>query len=632
MSPLEFKRKLTAVFSADVAGYSRLMGEDEAATVETLTSYKETMGNLIRHYRGRVVDSTGDNLLAEFASVVDAVQCAVEVQQVLRTRNEALPEHRRMNFRIGINLGDVIEEGEVLYGDGVNIAARIESLAEPGGICISGSAFEQIENKLALKYQYMGEHAVKNISRPVKVYKVPMEPGAMAAPKGGTAIGRKKWAVAAVAVFIIAGAVLALWRFHWRPAALPVEVASVEKMAYPLPDKASIAVLPFVNMSGDPAQDYISDGICESIITALCKIPEMFVIARTSTSTYKGKSVTIRQVSEELGVRHVLEGSVQKTGDRIRVTAQLIDAITGHHLWADRYDRDPGGFFDVLDEISRHVAIELQVKLTEGEHARMSQKTKSFEAWGYATTAYSLFRYPTKENISKIKELAEKAIKLDPGYGYAWGIIGAAHWTDALLGYSESRDKSIALGFECVDEALKLDKTLPCATSVKARLYMMRGEFEQAIALGEKAIALGPSQDLPYFYQGYVMGLSGRFDEAIALIRKAMRLNPIYPPYYSRYLAANLFLVGRYDEAVEGGNKALELSQKGGGPVLVDHLFLSAAYMELGKEQEGRNHASEVMRINPKFTLGYFRSVLVYKDPVHTEKFLSALRKAGLPE
>jgi len=474
MAPEDFKRKLTAVFSADVAGYSRLMGDDEGATVRTLEAYKQVMYTLIKQHRGRVIDSPGDNLLAEFASVVDAVQCAVAVQNELKARNTELPEHRRMEFRIGVNLGDVIEEGDRIYGDGVNIAARLESLADPGGICVSKTAFDYIETKLPLGYEFLGDQEVKNIAKPVGAYRVLMDPRVTVAgakeKRPSIPLWRKKSALAAAAAVLIMILGVGVWNFYFRTPA--IEPASKDKMAFPLPDKPSIAVLPFVNISGDPAQEYIADGICESIITALTKIPEMFVIARTSTSSYKGKSVKIQQVSEELGVRYVLEGSVQKTGDRIRVTAQLIDAITGHHLWADRYDRDTTGFFDVLDEISKKVAIELQVKLTEGDAARMSQKTKNFEAWGYTTTGYSLFRYATKENIARIREVGEKAIRLDPEFGFAWGMVGATHWVDALLGYSESRDKSIALGFECTDKALKLDETLPCATSVKARLYM----------------------------------------------------------------------------------------------------------------------------------------------------------------
>jgi len=328
-----FKRKLAAILSADVEGYSRLMGDDEEATVRTLTSYRTAIADLVQKFRGRVVDNPGDNILAEFTSVVDAVNCAVEIQRDLAERNAELPDERKMQFRIGVNLGDVIEEDDRIYGDGINIAARVESLCEAGSICISGRAYDQVENKLGLEYENLGEHQVKNIERPIRVYRVLSYPGAAAhrVVQARKSLGRR-WHkigfIAAVLVVIIVA--MGIWQFYLqRPS---VEPASVEKMAYPLPDKPSIAVLPFENLSGDPAQEYIGDGITENIITALSKIPEMFVIARTSTSTYKGKSVKIQQVSEELGVRYVLEGSVQKAGDRIRVTAQLIDAISGHHL------------------------------------------------------------------------------------------------------------------------------------------------------------------------------------------------------------------------------------------------------------------------------------------------------------
>jgi len=357
----DVKRKLTAIFSADVEGYSSLMEEDELATVETLTSHKGIMGKLIKQYRGRVVDSTGDNLLAEFISVVDAVQCAVEVQQVLSAKNEALSENRRMNFRIGINLGDVIEEGEVIYGDGVNVAARVESLAEGGGISISGTAYDQLGKKLPLGYEYIGEQSVKNIEKPVRVYRV--LPQAEAA---GKVIGEKRpisrhWRWAAVALIVVVGA-LVIWNFYFRP---PFEPASVERMAFALPDKPSIAVLPFVNMSEDPKQEYFSDGLTEEIITALSKVPRLFVIARNSTFSYKGKSVKVNQVAEELGVRYVLEGSVRKAGDRVRITAQLIDALGGHHLWAERYEKDLKDIFALQDEITMKIVTSLQVSLTQ---------------------------------------------------------------------------------------------------------------------------------------------------------------------------------------------------------------------------------------------------------------------------
>ena len=316
MTPEKFKRKLTAILSADVKGYSRLMGTDEEATVRTLQAYREVMTSSIQHHRGRILDTAGDSVLAEFASVVDAVQCAVEIQQVLRAKNALLPEDRRMDFRMGINLGDVIEEGETIYGDGVNIAARVESLAEAGGICISESAYQQIENKLPLRYDYLGEHEVKNIAKPVRVYRARIESEAAKEEKGPRkkAKGKRLLAVGVLASFGVVVAMVVLWQFVLRPSPSKTEVASKEKMAFPLPDKPSIAVLPFVNMSEDPKQEFLCDGMTEEIITGLSKVPRLFVIARNSTFTYKGKPVKVKQVSEELGVRYVLEGSVQQVG------------------------------------------------------------------------------------------------------------------------------------------------------------------------------------------------------------------------------------------------------------------------------------------------------------------------------
>ena len=374
-----FKRKLTAVFSADVAGYSRLMADDEAATVKTLATYREVMASLIKQHRGRVVDSPGDNVLAEFASVVDAVQCAVAVQKEFQSRNAALPENRRMEFRIGINLGDVIEEEDRIYGDGVNIAARLEALAEPGGICVSKTSFDHIETKLPLGYEYLGEQEVKNIPKPVGTYKVVMEPRVTVAGEKEKArvvpFWHRKSILAGGVAFIIVVIAALIWNFYFRPP--PIEPASVDRMAFPLPDKPSIAVLPFVNMSEDPKQEYFSDGLTEEIISALSKVPKVFVIARNSTFTYKNKPVKVQKVSEELGVRYVLEGSVRKAEDRVRITAQLIDAITGHHVWSERYDRDLKDIFSLQDEITMKIINSLQVELTEGEQARL---------WGKGTT------------------------------------------------------------------------------------------------------------------------------------------------------------------------------------------------------------------------------------------------------
>src|SRR5512136_520418 len=342
MTTDKIKRKLTAILSADVKGYSRLMGEDEEWTLRTLNAYKEVMRSLVQQHRGRVISSPGDNVLAEFASVVDVVQCGVEIQQVLRAKNAMLSETRRMEFRIGMNVGYVSEEGDTIYGDGVNIAARLEGLAEAGGICISESAYQQIENKLPLRYDYLGEHEVKNIVKPVRVYRAQIE---------SEAVARK-----------------------------PSEVASKEKMAFPLPDKPSIAVLPFVNMSDDPKQEFFSDGMTEEIITALSKSPYLFVIARQSTFAYKGKPVKVKQVSEELGVRYVLEGGVRRSGEKVRITAQLIDAMTGYHLWGERYDRDLKEIFALQDEIALKIMTTVHEKLA-GQHAGVyGRRARNLEA------------------------------------------------------------------------------------------------------------------------------------------------------------------------------------------------------------------------------------------------------------
>jgi len=387
MSPESFKRKLTAILSADVKGYSRLMGENEAETVKTLTSYRKIMAELIQQHRGRVIDSPGDNILAEFGSVVDAVQCSVAAQNEFKARNAELPENRRMVFRIGVNLGDVIEEENRIYGDGVNIAARLEALAEPGGICISKTAFDHIESKLPLGYQFLGEQTVKNIAKPVGAYKVLMEPRVLPVEetkraKEVTLWQRKPVLAGAVAVLVVIVA-LAVWNFYLR---VPrIEPASKDKMAFPLPDKPSIAVLPFANMSGDPKEDYFSDGLTEQIITSLSMVPRLFVVARNSTFVYKGKAVKVQTVAEEQGVQYVLEGGVQKSQDRVRITAQLIDAIKGHHLWSERYDRELKDLFALQDEIVRQIMTAVQVKLTEGEYASVTAGgTSNLKALGAA--------------------------------------------------------------------------------------------------------------------------------------------------------------------------------------------------------------------------------------------------------
>ena len=431
MSQEGFKRKLTAILSADVEGYSRLMGEDEDATIRTLTAYRELMSTLIQKHRGRVVDSPGDNLLAEFLSVVDAVRCAVEIQEELRVRNAELPENRRMVFRIGINLGDVVEEGERIYGDGINIAARVEGLAEGGGICISGTVYDSIKNKLSLGYESMGEHTVKNIKEPVRVYRMRIGPEAVASVGREEKTGPRRWrnAIIAIAAVLVVAVAVAVWHFYLRPP--PIEPASMEKMAFPLPDVPSIAVLPFVNMSGDPKQEFFSDAITENIITALSKVPRLFVISRQSTFFYKGKPVKVKQVSEEFGVQYVLEGSVQRSADRIRINAQLIDALTGHHLWAERYERDQKDLFAVQDEITMRILQAIRVKLSEGEissaYSQYFRGKQGFDCYLKIMEASKYADRFTLEDCYVAHRLLEEAISICPENPIGYFQLACAH-------------------------------------------------------------------------------------------------------------------------------------------------------------------------------------------------------------
>jgi adenylate cyclase len=622
------KRKLSAIFSADVVGYSRLMGEDELATVETLNSHKQTMGNLIRHYRGRVLDSVGDNLMAEFASVVDAVQCAVEVQQVLSSKNEALPENRRMHFRIGINLGDVIEEGKRIYGDGVNIAARIESLADAGGICISGSAFEQIENKLALGYQYMGEHTVKNIAKPVKVYRVPM--GVVEEKEKKREFrGWQKAAIGAVAIVIVVGVVAVLWNYYWRPIHPPVEVASVEKMAFPLPDKPSIAVLPFVNMSDDPKQEYFSDGLTDQIISGLSKVPYLFVIARNSTFTYKGKPVKVQKVAEDLGVKYVLEGGVQKTTDRIRITTQLIDATTGHHLWSKRYDRDLKDIFAIQDDITMEIMKAMSVEL-RGDQARMWAKhvTTNLVAYEKFFEGVSYFRKFTKGDNAQARQIFEEVIALDPQFAFAYSYLAWTHFFDGRFGWTESRGKSIKMAFQCAQKVLEIDANMDYAHTLLSAVYLVKGQHEKAVAAAEHALTLNPNSAHAHMTMAGVVGCSGRWEDSVIYGKKSIRLDPFPPIPSFHWLGRAYFMTGQYDEAIQTFRKALGINPN----YLAGHAFLAASYISLGRENEAAAAAEEVLRINPKFCLESYAKTLPYKNKTDIERYLAALRKTGLPQ
>ncbi len=626
MTTQDFKRKLTAILSADVKGYSRLMGEDDKATVRTITAYRKVITEVVQKHRGRVVDSPGDNILAEFASVIDAVSGAVEIQEELRVRNAELPDKRKMEFRIGVNLGDVIHEEDRIYGDGVNVAARVESLADPGGICVSGTVFDQIESKLPLGYKFLGEQSVKNISKPIRIYKALMDPEAVGKVIGEQRVeprrGQRVALVVLTVLLLIVGGLLI-----WRTVFPPVQVASVEKMAFPLPERPSIAVLPFDNLSGDPKQEYFSDGLTEEIIAALSSVPKLFVIARNSTFTYKGKPVKVQQVSEELGVQYVLEGSVRKAGGKIRITAQLIDALNGHHLWAKSYDRNLSDIFFVQDEITKNIITAMQVKLTEGEQARAASKgTNNLEAYLKYLQANELINKINPESNALAKKMAEEAVALDPKFAGAYYVLGRANMVDVWVGASKSPKDSIAKAMKLLQKAIVLDDTYAQAYGLLGFLYSMTREHDKALAQAEKAVALNPNSAIAHFLVGKTLSFAGRWKDSIPEYKKAIRLNPIPPNNLFWSLGLSYAYTEQYEGAIKWCQKAVHQEPND----LLARMMMTVVYSLSGHDEKARTEADEVLRIQPKFSLEKFKKKVTYKKEADREKFLGALRKAGL--
>jgi adenylate cyclase len=631
-----YKRKLTAVFSADVVGYSRLMGEDEATTVKTLETYKDIMAALIKQHRGRVVDSPGDNLLAEFASVVDAVQCGVAVQKELQAHNADLPENRRMRFRIGINLGDVIEEGGRVYGDGVNIAARLESLADPGGICVSKTAFDHIESKLPLGYQFLGEQKVKNISKPLGAYKVLMEPRVTRADgKGGAKEGQtwryKPVFAGAIAVLIVILGVGA-WNLYWR--ASKIRPASQEKMAFPLPDKPSIAVLPFVNMSEDPKQEYFSDGLTEDLITDLSQISGLFVIARNSTFAYKGKSVNARQVAEELGVRYVLEGSVRKADKQVRINTQLIDATTGGHLWAKRYDGDLDDVFSLQDNITQKIVAALAVKLSTGEKEQVARKgTDNIVAYDAFLKGGEYYRRWTPEDFLKAIPYFQKAIELDPNYGRAYAALASIYFESWLRMWDWPRILGLSM-IACFDETEKylqkaMENPTPLAHQVTSKKLVHLLYYEEGVAEARRAIALDPNDADGYVAMADALIYSGNFEEAVDFVKKAMRLDPNNPATYLYTLGLAHFGMEQFQQASSFFERAFKLNPEMGS---LQRAYLAVAYLYLGQAEKARTELDKSKIETMEMYNMWVGIREVYKKPRDRERLLDGLRKVGIPE
>jgi adenylate cyclase len=586
------ERKLAAIFSTDVQGYSRLMGENEEATIRTLTAYREVITRLIQQHRGRVVDAPGDNLLAEFASAVDAVQAAVEIQHELKTRNTDLPSSRQMHYRIGLNVGDVVVEGERLYGDGVNIAARIESLAEGGGVSISGTAYDQVKNKLALGYASQGEQSVKNIVEPVRVWRVVMDEAAAALaatqsalrqaspePQGeGTAprarLSWPKGAVVLLSLLLLMGIIVSVQYLSFRPPTPSANIPPERPPALPLPDKPSIVILPFDNMSKDPEQDYFSTGITEVLTSDLSRISSLFVFARNTAFTYKGKATNVQEIGKELGVRYVLEGSVQRASDQVRITAQLLDATTGGHLWTERFDRPFTDIFALQDEIVRKIATTLKLQLTLQEQGVIVRKhTDNLEAYDYYLRGVEHVMRTTKETNAQARQMFEKALALDPQYAEACARLSHTYYLEWIWRWSadpQTLERALALA----QQALALDDSLPRAHSLLGLVYALQRQPEQALAEGERAIALDPNYADSYMWQAEVLTLAGRPEDALRMVEQAMRLNPHYPPAYSFDLGWAYVLTGRYAEAIAPLKETISRSPNH----LAAHLWLAISY------------------------------------------------------
>jgi len=627
MTEQGYKRKLTAILSADAVGYSRLMGENEEITVQTITAYRKVIIALIINHSGRAVDSPGDNVLAEFASVVDALRCAWDVQQELEDKNADTPENRRMNFRIGLNLGDVIEEGDRIYGDGVNIAARLEALSEHGGICISGTAYDQVKNKLPYRYEYQGKKTVKNIREPVRVYRVVMKQEIVNDVKNRKNRLFKHWRKAIIALLVIvslfAGATGFVWYNYFR---LPfIDQMPEEKRAFNLSKGPSVAVLPFVNMSGDAEQEYFSDGLTENIITGLSGCPKLLVIARNSTFIYKGKSVKIQQVAHELGAEYVVEGSVQKTKGRVRITVQLIDAKSGHHLWAERYDREMKDIFTLQDEITLKIVSALEVQLTEGEQARLRLKGPvSLEAYLTGLKGLEYIRRHNRKDIERARLYAEEAIALAPAFSGNYVLLALTHLQDLWFGSTSSPLISFAHATKNLNKAFALDKDNSDAYLILGALYLLKGQHEKAIAAEEKAVALNPNGADAYCQLAFTLIMIGDYKKAIGFLKKGIRLNPYPPGFYFSWLGSAYYGAEQYEEAIHAYQKAINQEPT----ILFAHIGLVLVYIKAGLEEEAREEVAEVYRLEPQFSLSNYPIPHINSEVVKDS--LDTLRQAGL--
>jgi adenylate cyclase len=624
------ERRLAAIMAADVVGYSRLMEADEAGTHARLKALRvELVQPAIARHKGRIVKLTGDGALVEFPSAVGAVLAAAEIQRAVAGHEVDRPAEERIGFRIGINLGDVIIEDDDIYGDGVNVAARLEGLAEPGGICVAQTVYNQVKGKVDFGFAPAGEHRVKNISEPVTVYRAVLD-GARWRPTRGLSAPSRRGMIAAVALAgLVAGG--ALWNFYPRPEA-PVEVVSDKSEPLKLPSKPSIAVLPFANLNNDPDEELLIDGLTNDIITDLSKFSTLFVIAANSTFQYKGKAVKVQDVAGDLGVRYVLEGSVQRSGDTLRINVQLIDATTGAHVWAERYDRPAKDFFAIQNEITRNVVGviyplgEGRGKLQKEELERINRTpTESLEAYDYFLQGMFYVDKHDKNDNLRAREMFEKAIQLDPGYARALAKNSWTYDAEYFNGWTDTPEATLAKALEVAQRAIVADPNEPWAHWAVAAAYLMRKDHNRAIAEYRKAYELSPNDASNVIEYGWGLANAGRADEAIPLILEAMRLNPYHPDFYFSVLADAYLVARRHDDMVATLEKVSQ-------PYSAFYRRLAVGYAHVGRTDEARAALAKYRELEPQASIATVAEDLPFKRQEDLDHFLEGLRKAGLPE
>jgi adenylate cyclase len=621
------KRKLAAILNADVVGYSRLIRQDDESTVALLRRYRELMTESIVRHGGRVVDAPGDNLLAEFPSVVDAVRCAAEVQEAIAQANALLPPDRRMLFRMGINSGEVIQEGDRIYGNGVNVAARLQELAPAGGIAISESVYEEVGGRLSLTYEFLGEHLVKNIDRPLKVYAVGPRKAAderREPPEKGSMRRRKAtWALVILGVLLLGASGLL---FLYRSAFWPPEPAPAEVEPSPRSPGLSIAVLPFLDLSDAAQQERLGDGMAEDIITALAAMPRLSVVSRTSTFRYKGKVPDPRELGQELKVRYLLEGSVQKEGPRVRVTAQLIEAETGFHLWAERYDLETEDLFALRDDVTLRVVKALQAQLAEREGFSMKpRQTDSLEAYLRFLRGRSYASHFAREKNALARRSFQEAVSLDPGFLDAYLALAHTYITDWWLGWESSGEKALEQALEMTEKASQLKETNLNAQGLRSYVLTLRGERQKALDTANGLVATNPDEPESWGWLGVALFYSGQIQEAVPPLEKAVRATQSPAAWYLQHLGFAYLLSGRNDQAISAFEKALSRNERNPWALL----GLAAAYGMAGQEEQARGAAARLRASHPGLSPELFASRLPFKDDSHRASFVNALRRAA---